>query len=54
MIDKNTKETEFSIQFLHITLKLDDILILLILYLLHSEAAENTSLLMVLVLLFLS
>ena len=54
MIFQNTKETEFSIQFLRMNFKFDDILILFVLYILYSEHSENTPLFIILFLLFLT
>ena len=54
MIRENLKETEFSLQFLGINLKFDDLLILLILYFLYTEKVQDTSLFVVLFLLLLS
>ena len=54
MISENAKETEFSLQFLNIKLKLDDLLILFILYVLYSEGIENQLLFIILILLFFS
>lgn len=54
MIFQNTKETEFNIQFLGFNFKFDDILILFILYILYSEQLENSSLFIILFLLFIS
>ena len=54
MISENAKETEFSLQFLNIKLKLDDLLILFILYIFYNEGLENQPLFIILILLFLS
>lgn len=54
MISENAKETKFSLQFLNIKLKLDDLLILFILYILYNEGLENQPLFIILILLFLS
>ena len=54
MIRENLKGTEFSLQFLGINLKFDDLLILLILYFLYTEKVQDTSLFVVLFLLLLT
>jgi len=54
MIFQNTKETEFSIQFLGMNFKFDDILILFVLYILYSENSQNNPLFVILFLLFIS
>ena len=54
MIFQNKKETEFNLQLLGINLKFDDILILLILYILYSQGIENNSLFIILFLLLVS
>jgi len=50
----NKKEAEFNLQLLGITLKFDDILILLILYILYSQGIENNNLFIILFLLLVS
>ena len=54
MIIKNEKEAEFRIPLHGITLKFDDILILLILYILYSQGVENNSLFIILFLLLVT
>ena len=54
MIIQNEKEAEFRIPLLGINLKFDDILILLILYILYSQGAENNSLFIILFLLLVT
>lgn len=54
MIRENLKGTEFSLQFLGINLKFDDLLILLILYLLYTAKVQDSSLFIILFLLLLT
>ena len=54
MISQNEKEAEFKLQLLGINLNFDDILILLILYILHIQKVENNSLFIILFLLLFS
>ena len=54
MIFLNKKEAEFSMQLLGMNLNFDDILILLILYILYSQGVENNSLFIILFLLLVS
>ena len=54
MISQNEKEAEFKLQLLGIKLKFYDILILLILYILYSQGAENNSLFIILFLLLVT
>ena len=51
MIFPNEKEADFKLQLLGMNLKFDDILILLIIYILYSQEAENNSLFIILFLL---
>ena len=50
----NEKEAEFKLQLLGINLKFDDILILLVLYILYSQGVENNSLFIILFLLLVT
>lgn len=50
----NEKEAEFNIPLLGINLKFDDILILLILYILYNQGIEDNSLFIILFLLLVS
>lgn len=54
MIFQNEKEAEFKLQLLGINFKFDDILILLILYILYSQEAKNNSIFIILFLLLVS
>ena len=54
MIFLNEKETEFKLQFLGITLKFDDIIILSILYILYTEHNDNNFLFIILFMLLIS
>jgi len=54
MIFHNEKEADFNIQLLGINLKFDDLLILLILYILYSQRVENSSLFIILFLLLVT
>ena len=54
MIFPNEKEAEFKLHLLGMNLKFDDILILLILYILYSQGVENSSLFIILFLLLFS
>ena len=51
---ENNKEADFKIQLLGITFNFDDILILIILYILYNEHVENNFLFIILFLLFFS
>ena len=54
MIFQNEKEAEFKLQLLGMNLSFDDILILLILYILYNQGVENNSLFVILFLLLVS
>jgi len=54
MIFSNQKEAEFKLQLLGVNFNFDDILILLILYILYSQRVENNSLFIILFLLLFS
>jgi len=54
MIFQNEKEAGFKLQLLGINLNFDDILILLILYILYSQGIENNFLFIILFLLLFS
>ena len=54
IIFPNEKEAEFKLQLLGINLNFDDILILLILYILYSQRVENNALFIILFLLLVS
>ena len=54
MIFQNEKEADFKLQLLGINFKFDDILILIILYILYSQGVENNSLFIILFLLLVS
>lgn len=50
----NEKEAEFRIPLLGVNLKFDDVLILLVLYILYSQGVENNYLFMILFLLLVT
>lgn len=54
MIFQNEKETGFSLQLLGINLNFDDILILIVLYILYSEHMENNFVFIILFMLLFS
>ena len=54
MIIQNEKEAEFRIPLLGVNLKFDDVLILLVLYILYSQGVENNYLFMILFLLLVT
>ena len=54
MIFQNEKEADFNLQLLGINFKFDDVLILLILYILYNQRVENNFLFIILFLLLIS
>ena len=54
MFDNNKKETDTLFQFLGFNIKIDDLIIMFLLYTLYSERLENLSLFVVLLLLLLT
>ena len=54
ILTNNEKEADFKLQLLGMNLKFDDILILLILYILYSQGIENNNLFIILFLILVS